>query len=59
MMQTIAIIIILTITACYVGWKIRQLWFRNNDLCCGCDGCDVMKKQMCDKKSDEKFCQSK
>ena len=54
MTQSFAIMLILPGATGYTGWRIRQLWTKEHNLCDGCDGC-TMKKQVCDKKSKEKF----
>ena len=58
MMQPLAVMLILSIAAGYAGWRIRQLWTEKRNPCHGCDGC-TLKKQVCDKKREEKFGQSK
>ena len=58
MMQTLCVILILAAAMAYIGHGVCQLWLRDDDPCRGCDGC-IMKKQVCDKKKDEKFGQSK
>ena len=58
MMQTISTLLILALAIGYAGCKIRQLWFSPADSCGECDGC-ALKKQICDKKTPEKFGHSK
>ena len=58
MMQTGIIAVVLTVAAGYVAWQVYQLWQKGSDPCYGCDGC-TLKKQVCDKKRDEKFGESK
>ena len=58
MMQTVIIAFILAVAIGYAAWRIHQLWIKGSNPCYGCDGC-TLKKQVCDKKRDEKFGESK
>ena len=58
MIQTAIIAFVLAVAVCWTVWKIYLLWLKGGDSCYGCDSC-TLKKQVCDKKRDEKFGQSK
>ena len=58
MMQSVIVGIIIVAAACYAAWRIHQLGHAPSDCCNGCDNC-ILKKQVCDKKRDEKFGKSK
>ena len=56
--QTAITLIIIILSVGYAVWRIRQLLMKKDEPCCGCEGC-TLKKQCCDKKTCEKFGQSK
>ena len=58
MMQTLTTVVALIVAIGYIGWRVRQIWVNRHNPCYGCDGC-TLKKQVCDKKTNEKFGQSK
>ena len=58
MTQTLIVDFVLMAALGYAVWKFCQLWGNPSDCCHGCDGC-TLKKQICDKKRDEKFGESK
>jgi hypothetical protein len=57
MWQYIIITVVLALAVGYAVWRIRRT-LQNEATCCGCEGC-ALKNQCCDKKTCEKFGQSK
>ena len=62
MIQLTAVVIAVAAAVCYAGWRVSKVVRQQHDPCCGCKGCELdckMKNCLNDKKTCEKFGQSK
>lgn len=65
-MQTVSVAVLVTAAMVYAGWRVIRLVNHYQSPCYGCEGCALksekektLKKQTCEKKTGEKFGQSK
>ena len=58
MMQQAIVIMVIAIAAGYAVWRVYKVLAEKDQPCCGCEGC-ALKNQGCNKKTCEKFGQSK
>ncbi|MBP5425183.1 MAG: FeoB-associated Cys-rich membrane protein [Prevotella sp.] len=58
MTQTLIVAACIVAATGYAAWRIYDAFRKSQDPCYGCKGCEL-KKQVCEKKTCEKFGQSK